>query len=309
MKHNQLIAVATIAIAIVVSANAPAYAQDDQNNKKVQFAYDAGFEAVSAYLWRGQYNGGLSFQPDLEIGYDGENTSLRIGAWGSVGASDWEFQQWDCNDCSMADGGNPSTYFVPEVDITGMFTFYGVQIGFTHYYYFGRSKFLCWQPLEKWQNDDYYSAINTSTTEVTLGYDFSELDLCGLYFTWNTMVAGNDFRYNDAGGIEKRNFSSYLEIGYNHEFERIGMTLGGFVGMSPWQSDFYGNDRFAVTALSLRLDKEWEFDACSIDLFAQGMMNPYGLAQDPESAYIHDSGDNKICCQTLNGTIGLGVWF
>lgn len=306
MKKNHLIAVALTVIAIIVSISAPAYAQE--NEKKVQFGYDAGFEVVSAYLWRGQYNGGLSFQPDLEIGYDGENTGFRIGAWGNVGASDWEF---DALDLVMPDGGDPpGTYFVPEIDIMGHFDFFGASVGFTHYYYFGGSKFLCWQPLEKWQSDDDYADNNTSMTEITLGYDFSELDLCGLYFTWNTMVAGNDFLYNDeTGAIEKRNFSSYLEIGYNYEFERLGMTLGGFVGMSPWQSAFYGNDRFAVTALSLRLDKEWEFDVCSIDLFAQGMMNPYGLAKDPKSAYIHDFGDNKICCQTLNGTIGLGIWF
>ncbi len=34
----------------------------------VEFAYDAGAEVVSAYIWRGQYNGGLSLQPDLEVG-------------------------------------------------------------------------------------------------------------------------------------------------------------------------------------------------------------------------------------------------
>lgn len=59
----------------------------------VEFAYDAGAEVVSAYLWRGQYNGGLSFQPDLEIGYDGEHTSLRVGAWASLGATDWNSKQ------------------------------------------------------------------------------------------------------------------------------------------------------------------------------------------------------------------------
>ena len=28
---------------------------------EVNFAYEAGAEVVSSYLWRGQYNGGLSF--------------------------------------------------------------------------------------------------------------------------------------------------------------------------------------------------------------------------------------------------------
>ena len=31
---------------------------------EVEFAYEAGAELVSAYIWRGQYNGGLSLQPE-----------------------------------------------------------------------------------------------------------------------------------------------------------------------------------------------------------------------------------------------------
>ena len=34
----------------------------------VDFAYEAGAEVVSAYIWRGQYNGGLSFQPTASVG-------------------------------------------------------------------------------------------------------------------------------------------------------------------------------------------------------------------------------------------------
>ena len=54
---------------------------------EVNFAYEAGAEVVSSYLWRGQYNGGLSFQPYVSVGYEGEKTSFSFGAWGSVGAS------------------------------------------------------------------------------------------------------------------------------------------------------------------------------------------------------------------------------
>ena len=45
---------------------------------KVALGYDLGAEVVSAYLWRGQYNGGLSFQPMATIGFYTENTSFRI---------------------------------------------------------------------------------------------------------------------------------------------------------------------------------------------------------------------------------------
>ena len=94
----------------------------------VEFAYDAGAELVSSYMWRGQYNGGLSFQPDVEIGYDGDLTSLRFGAWGSFGASDWKFQKG----LPETEDGNPNTYFVPEVDIMLNFNVAGVILGVTH---------------------------------------------------------------------------------------------------------------------------------------------------------------------------------
>lgn len=61
---------------IMVLATSMVMAHEDEGG--VHFAYDAGAELVSAYIWRGQYNGGLSFQPDLEIGYDGDISSAPV---------------------------------------------------------------------------------------------------------------------------------------------------------------------------------------------------------------------------------------
>ena len=91
-------------------------------NAEVEFAYEAGAEVVSAYLWRGQYNGGLSLQPNVSIGFEGEKTSLSVGAWGNIGASDWKF----VSKLPKTDDYNPNTYFVPELDIYVMFNIYGL---------------------------------------------------------------------------------------------------------------------------------------------------------------------------------------
>lgn len=261
----------------------------------VEFAYDAGAEVVSAYLWRGQYNGGLSFQPDLEIGYDGEHTGLRVGAWASLGATDWKFQTGLDKD---EEGLNPNTYFLPELDVMANFNFFGAQVGMTHYQYF--------VPEAK---DNYQ-------LEVTAGYNFEDLLGVPLHITWNTIVAGDDYNVTEAGEDEegemqyneKRAYSSYLEIGYDHTFESVGITLSGAIGMSPWTSDFYYNEGFKVVNLSLRLEKEWEFDACSLSLFAQGSLNP-SLDNAETKPYVNKAGDYKLCEQPLNGAIGLGVWF
>ena len=270
---------------------------------EVEFAYEAGAEVVSAYIWRGQYNGGLSFQPDLEIGYDGDMTSLRFGAWGNIGASDWGFRKGlPLND----DDSDPNTRFMPELDLMLNFSIMGLTVGFTHYYYCDGSNFFSWQKQDKIIEDE-----NTSTTEFTAAYDFSELVGIGLYINWNTTIAGNDFIWltDEETGDEyaKRAYSSYLEIGYDYTWDDLGLTLGGQIGMSPWASDLYGNEKFAVTNLTLKLNKAWDLDVVELDLFAQGTLNPDHVNKN--NAYIKASGDDKLYLQKLNGVIGLGIWF
>ena len=142
----------------------------------VEFAYDAGAEVVSAYIWRGQYNGGLSFQPDLEVGYDGELTSFRAGVWGNIGASDWRFKR---NAATYLDEDgveiDPNTRFMPELDVMLRFTIVGASIGLNHYYYCDGSNFLSWKKDKELIAFDEEGApyINTtSTTELWIGYNF-----------------------------------------------------------------------------------------------------------------------------------------
>lgn len=297
---KKVLVFAAVLVAAVCSAKA-----------EVKFGYDAGAEIVSAYIWRGQYNGGLSFQPDLEIGFDSEHMSLRVGAWASVGASDWKFQKG----LLSSDDFNPNTYFVPEVDIIGHFSFFGATVGFNHYFYFDGHSFLNWKSVA-----DIDAEGGKSTTEVYVGYNFSQMfgDKAGAYINWYTTVAGNDLNYviNDETGLiePKRAWSSYLEVGYDYTWEDVGVTLGAQVGMSPWRSDdMYGNEKFAVTNISLKINKEWEVGPCTIALFAQGSLNPDGMVTDRKNPdyniYINKAGDEKRYLQKLNGVIGIGFWF
>ena len=267
---------------------------------EIKFAYEAGAEVVSTYIWRGQYNGALSLQPDLEIGYDGEHTSLRIGAWASIGASDWMFRK-DQGD------GTGLTRFMPEVDIIGSFSVYGLNVGFNHYYYCDGSNFFSWQK-DADLFDENGELNTTSTTEVWAGYNFGDVfgEKAGAYFNWYTIVAGADFNTDDNGDA-KRAWSSYIELGYDYTWENVGITLGAQLGMSPWASPLYGNEKFAVTNISLKFNKEWEVGPCTIDLFAQASVNPDGI--NKENCFIWKAGDEKLYNQKLNGVIGLGFWF
>lgn len=269
-------------MAVVLSARA--------EEKNIEFAYEAGADVVSAYLWRGQYNGGLSFQPEALVGFDAlDAIEFRAGVWANIGASDWKFKN---NGLDIP--GDFNTYFVPEVDFIASLTAYGASVGFNEYYY-------C---------DDG----STHTSEIWFGYNFDHFFGQGAYFNWYTAVAApedvlleTDLAKIAKGQLTRPAFSTYIELGYDYTFEDLGLTLGAQLGMSPWASPLYGNEKFAVTNISLKLNKEWEFDVVTLDLYALGSLNPDGV--DKTNAYVNAAGDDKIGVQKLNGCIGLGVWF
>ena len=261
---------------------------------EVEFAYDAGAEIVSSYIWRGQYNGGLSFQPDLEIGFNAMDDAIefRAGVWANIGASDWGFRK----NLPYIDDYNPNTYFVPEVDFMAHVTAYGASLGYNAYYY-------C--------NDG-----SDHTSELWFGYNFSHFfgEKAGAYINWYTTVGGGgdlkpetDLKQIAQGQLERQAFSTYIELGYDYTFEEIGLTLGAQIGLSPWESPIYGNEKFACTNLSLKVNKEWEFEHVTLDVFALGSLNPDGI--NKENVFIKGSGDEKLYNQKLNGVIGLGIWF
>ena len=175
---------------------------------------------------------------------------------------------------------------MPEIDFMATFTAYGATLGFTEYYY-------C---------DDF----STATSELTIGYSFDHFFGQNAYINWNTMIAGADM-IEDENGNEKRAWSTYIELGYDYTWENVGITLGGQIGFSPWASDLYGNSKFACTNISLKLNKEWEFEYLTLDLFAQGSLTPDGI--NVQNAFIGKAGDDKLYNQKLNAALGIGLWF
>lgn len=259
---------------------------------EVEFAYEAGADIVSAYIWRGQYNGGLSFQPEALVGFnalDG-NLEFRGGVWANLGASDWMFKS---DGVGIPDVYNPNTFFVPEVDFIASVTAYGASLGYNAYYY-------C--------NDG-----SNHTSELWAGYNFSHAfgQYAGAYINWYTSIAGG----GDAKPAPtitdpvamRQAFSTYIELGYDYTFEDQGLTLGAQIGISPWESPIYGNEKFNVVNLSLKINKEWEFDLVTLDLYALGSLNPDQL--DNNNVFVNAAGDDKLYVQKLNGCIGLGIWF
>ena len=270
---------------------------------QVEFAWSASVDAVSAYLWRGQYLGGLSLQPEATIGFEGEHTSLSVGAWGNVGLSDWKFSK------NNTDEGL-NTYFVPELDLIFDFGFYGVHIGASHYYYFGGTKFF---------NGFSKPETGGSQTELMLGYNFAdELDF-GLYLNAYTYILGDDGNYVKTllttDEVYKRYFSTYVELGYEIALP-LDFTLTPVLGTvinpySCYADDITWSDwkHLGFTNLSLRLDKTWEFgDHTSLSVFALGSVNFNDINKD--NLFLNTSGEYKVGYgQKLNGCIGVNISF
>jgi len=219
----------------------------------LSFSYTAGADLNTAWLWRGIYNGGLSFQPTAMVGWSSEHTSFMAGAWANIGAADGTFKEEGDTICNG------------EVDAIAFLNVWGATIGFTHYNYWGKPHL--WSPDRsiKYQN------------EITVGYDFSTLLNVPLTIMWNTVI--NDGTNTNEDKLS--HYSTYVDITYSHDFDK-GWNLTGSVGFTPWKSMYtnYEGD-FAINNISLMGSKTWSIkNVCGVTLYAQCMMNPYFLGFD-----------------------------
>ena len=202
-----------------------------QNEEKVETIISG--DIVSSYIWRGQDLGSAAIQPTLGVGYKG----LSLTAWGSYGLVNSDD--------------------VKELDLTLAYSFGGLNIGVTDYWFDAG--------LEPDNRYFKYDAHGTNHLfEANIGYDFGIASL-----QWFTNFAGNDGVNNDG----KRAYSSYVEAAVPFKLSSIEWTATA--GAVPFATTFYGTSGFAVTNLSLRATKEIKVtDTFSIPIFGQVTANP-----------------------------------
>jgi hypothetical protein len=95
------------------------------------------------------------------------------------------------------------------------------------------------------------------TFEAQIGYDFGLLAA-----NWYTNFAGDDEEY-----------ASYISL--IAPFSLIGLDWEAEVGATPWGTDYYGTDKFAICDLSLGASKEFNIGkSFSTTLFAKATYNP-----------------------------------
>ena len=202
-----------------------------QNEEKVETIISG--DIVSSYIWRGQDLGSAAIQPTLGVGYKG----LSLTTWGSYGLVNSDD--------------------VKELDLTLAYSFGGLNIGVTDYWFDAG--------LDPDNRYFKYDAHGTNHLfEANIGYDFGIASL-----QWFTNFAGNDGVNNDG----KRAYSSYVEAAVPFKLSSIEWTATA--GAVPFATTFYGTSGFAVTNLSLRATKEIKVtDTFSIPIFGQVTANP-----------------------------------
>ncbi|WP_455601864.1 hypothetical protein [Bacteroides rodentium] len=163
---------------------------------------------------------------------------FSLGVWGSVGIESSDTK---------------------EFDLTLGYSTGGFSVSVTDYWFN-----VAADGAAKYFHYEAHDGLNSHVFEAQIGYDFGPVAV-----NWYTNFAGAD-------GVNKdgdRAYSSYISLA-------APFTLGGLdwtaeVGATPWATDFYGANGFAVCDISLSASKEIKVtDSFSLPLFAKATWNP-----------------------------------
>lgn len=236
---------------------------DTTKTEEPEPKFTAAVDVVYPYLWRGiKYNGDkIAFQPYLNYAI---TDKLSVGLWATTNFS------------NAADAYNEFDWSV-AYQITPL-----VKVMLSDYY---------WPATKKANEEDSansrdsyfdYTEGSAQTLDLSILFDFSEKGV-PLDFQWNTIIGGNDFKYDDP---TKRAFSSYAEVGYTYSLEKAGIDFRPFIGAAVINGGYYGADAndlpgFTFTNVGLNVAKEFKVSKnYSIPVFVRYTNNDYGVVED-----------------------------
>ncbi len=240
------------------------------------FTYGLSANLQANYLWRGLYAGGLSFQPDANVGYGG----LYADMWWSIGATDWTFKT-----------------FQPEVDLTIGFARWGLNVYVLYIHNFDCGFF---------DFRNYPSGGSCAGNRLELDFKYTLSSKIPLTVTWATRVAASD-GYVNTSGDTIRAYSSYAEISYTQHLP-FDLSVSAAVGITPWRSMYtHYQGGFAVCNVSLDLRKDWSLGKhCGMMIHGMVALHPSALAADHSTAKWQP-GNSGL--QSVNANIGMGVYW
>jgi len=249
MRHRYLLVIVWCLNTSLFSAQENRVNPDSIPNKKIEFTLDV----VSRYLWRGQCWGGdyAAIQPSLVYSV---TPKLSVGLWATSnfkkdyyypdGVTAYKgYQEIDCY----------ATYQIADY----------LQVQLWDYY---------WPSVRNVDGVDNnyfnYGKNGVKTVDAILCFDFSEGYKYPFNATISTLVAGNDYRYDNSGENPEQNFTTYLEVGYSLDlfdsttqtlFKNITLapTIGAVLNNKAGYYSYADYDRVSFINLSLKATKEF----------------------------------------------------
>ena len=176
-----------------------------------------GADVVSRYVWRGMDQAsGASIQPALTFSYKG----LSLGAWGSASIQNFN---------------------VKEFDIILGYKIAGFGISLTDYFFNNLT-----DTINPGEGTKYGEWKANHLLEGALSYSFKGLPLT---ISAATMLAGNLDKENG-----NQHFSTYVNATYS--FKVGDIALAPAIGVSAFDSQYYGTKAFDVMDVSIKATKE-----------------------------------------------------
>ena len=150
-----------------------------------------------------------------------------------------------------------------EVDLGVSYTWKGLTLGLSDYYY----------PTVNGKNDEYVGGKhNGHWLEACITYAPEKVPL---WITVSNFFAGDDDAYDDDSGNKKQAYSTYMEVGTYYDFlDNNRLSLA--VGMTPNKSCYTNyQKKFAVCNLDLKYTYNVQFkNGWTLPLSAEYIYNP-----------------------------------
>lgn len=128
-----------------------------------------------------------------------------------------------------------------------------------------------------------YSEGSAQTLDFSILFDFSDKGI-PLDFQWSTLIAGNDYKYEDNGN-KSRAYSSYAELGYTYSLKKKGIDFRPFIGVAVINGGYYGTDAngtagFAFSNVGLNIAKEFKIsENYNLPIFIRYTNNDCGIQE------------------------------
>ncbi len=231
MKKIFILAAITIS-SITCMAQTSKDLKTDTVTKKVNTNFSVGGDFASSYVWRGTYQTGASIQPGMVFSV----SNFALSAWGNVDIASIGFK---------------------EFDLAAAYTFKGIKVGITDYWWAGEGAYKYFQ---------YRENETAHHFEANLGYTLP-FEKFPLSLSWSTMFAGSD----DIDGDGSFDYSTFIEASYPFAIKSV--ALAASLGVTPWKGLY--NDGFGVVTVALKASKEVAISQrFSLPVYAQVIANP-----------------------------------